>query len=434
MTETDNRGLLRVIKVPFDIKAIFLGALGYIVFVAGGWILDGIYKGVADGTHVMSQFIFQGLAACSVRLGEIPLIGGELVGLTRTLYGTPSAPLNTWEMIGAGVWFLLILSVFGGAICRIVALRISRDESTGAVAALKFAFQNLLSYLLIPVFLGGFIAFFVGCNALAGLACSIPVLGPVLFIVLFPLVIISSIIILLLAVGGLLGLFMMVAAVSTEKNGTLDAISRAFSYLYSRPVAFFFYYFLVYLVASIIILIGAKVFLGLVGSSFDLGFVNDSIQAAFRSGGGHALDLSLPKFGGFGWNAVMVFFAWLFMILLYIGVLGFVVSYILGGSTAIYFALRRDVDGTEDSEIYVEGAEEEEDFGLPPVTPPPAETDTTSEGPAATETPAETPAPEPEKKDEAPAVEAEKKEPSGGGDETAGDEKEEESGEDEKKE
>jgi type IV secretory pathway VirB10-like protein len=65
---------------------------------------------------------------------------------------------------------------------------------------------------------------------------------------------------------------------------------------------------------------------------------------------------------------------WFFMLVLKIGVLGFVVSYIIGGSTAVYFALRRDVDGTEDSEIYIEGAEDEEDFGLPPLTTPAEDT------------------------------------------------------------
>ena len=59
---------------------------------------------------------------------------------------------------------------------------------------------------------------------------------------------------LLLAGAAVLGLFLMVSAVSTEKNGTLDAISRAFSYLYSRPLPFFFYYFLVFLLASIIVI------------------------------------------------------------------------------------------------------------------------------------------------------------------------------------
>ena len=189
MTDTDNRGLLRVIKVPFDIKAIFLGGLGYILFVAGGWILDSLFEGVPDGTHVLATVFYQALDACSITVANIPLVGGAIGGILGALYGRYdyAMGLNWIEMLVTGVWFLFILSVFGGAICRVVSLRIARDESIGAVDALKFSFANLMSYVNIPVFLGIAIAFFVGCNALAGLVSSIPFLGPILFIVLYPL-------------------------------------------------------------------------------------------------------------------------------------------------------------------------------------------------------------------------------------------------------
>ena len=214
----------------------------------------------------------------------------------------------------------------------------------------------------------------------------------------------SAIIILLIAVGGVLGLFMMVSAVSTEKNGTLDAISRAFSYIYSRPVAFFFYSFLVFLVASIIVLIGNDIFLGTVSSTFLQGTLNDGVEHAVKAGMGAAMKVQLPSYDGIAFfDAIGTTFAWFFTILLKLAVLGFVVSYILGGMTAIYFALRKDVDGTEDSEIYVEGMEDEEDFGLPPVTPP-AEEEEKSEEPE--------PEPEPEPEAEAePEPEPEKKAP-----------------------
>ncbi len=165
-------------------------------------------------------------------------------------------------MIVTGIWFLLVLSIFGGAICRVVALRIARDESAGVKEALRFAMSNLRSYVQIPLVLGVAIFIFWGCNWVAGVVIGIPFLGPIAFIVLYPLAILSGLIVLLIAVGGLLGLYMMVAAVSTEKNGTLDAISRAFSYIYTRPLQFFFYYFLIFLLASIIVLIGVDVFLG----------------------------------------------------------------------------------------------------------------------------------------------------------------------------
>mgnify|MGYP000641614355 CR=1 FL=1 len=65
--------------------------------------------------------------------------------------------------------------------------------------------------------------------------------------------------------------------------------------------------------------------------------------------------------------AVGMFVTWLFTIILVLGIKGFVVTYIMGGTTSIYFSLRRDVDGTEDSEIYVEGDDEFDEFDRQPV-------------------------------------------------------------------
>ncbi|MHC4469531.1 MAG: hypothetical protein ACYS99_01080, partial [Planctomycetota bacterium] len=177
MNDSDSRGLLRTIKVPFDLKAIFIGAVGYLIFIAGGWILDAAFPKVPDGTHVVSRFFDQGLEACAVDLGSIPVIGQEVQGIVHTLYGRPSPELGFWEMLVTGVWFLLVLAIFGGAIARIIAMRIARDESVSAKDALTFSTRNLLSYLLIPVFLGVFIAIFWGCNLFAGLVTSLPVVG-----------------------------------------------------------------------------------------------------------------------------------------------------------------------------------------------------------------------------------------------------------------
>jgi hypothetical protein len=44
-------------------------------------------------------------------------------------------------------------------------------------------------------------------------------------------------------------------------------------------------------------------------------------------------------------------FGWLGMLL----VKGFVLSYVVGGLTDLYFVLRREVDGIDDTEVYVEG-------------------------------------------------------------------------------
>jgi hypothetical protein len=273
-------------------------------------------------------------------------------------------------MLITGVWFYAVLSVVGGAICRIMALRIARDESIGVVKAVKFAISNITSYLLVPVFLGGAIAFFWACNLLAGLGSSIPFAGALVFILAFPLAILSSLLILLIAVGGLLGLFMMVSAISAERNGTLDAISRVFSYLYSRPLQFFFHYFVVFVLTFIIVLVGLGIFPGIIAGSVSSGDVYAPTEQGLYAGMGRAMMPALPTFEGLGVHAVLIAaVSWFFTIALYFGILGYVAAYFLGGTTAIYFALRKEVDGTEDAEIWVEGGDEEDEFGLPPAAP-----------------------------------------------------------------
>jgi len=408
VNDMDNRGLLRTIKVPFDVKAIVMGAVGYLVFITGGWILDAVFEGIRGGTHVIARFFDQALMACGLDRGlfDIPLIGGEVRGIVVALFGNASRTLTGLEMVVIGVWFFLILAIFGGAICRIMALRMARDEGLSLGCALSFSVGSIRDYLAVPVFLGGAIFIFWCCNLLAGLVSSIPYVGPILMIILYPLTILSGIIILLIAVGGVLGLLLMIAAISTEKNGALDAISRAFSYIYSRPLQFFFYYFMVFLLASIIVLVGARAFPDIVAGSFNEGTIpGGDFESAFMAGHLQAVGHDFPDFAGHDFfPSIGLFLSWLFMTILLLVVLGYVVTYILGGTTSIYFALRREVDGTEDSEIYIEGAEDEDDFGLPPVTPPAPLPEVKAEEKAEVEVDVtvttDEPAPEPEEKEE----------------------------------
>jgi hypothetical protein len=331
-------------------------------------------------------------------------------------------------MVIVALWFFLVLAVFGGAICRIMALRLARDEGISLGGALTFSVGSIKDYMAIPLILGIGILFFWALNLLAGLTSSIPIVGPFLMIILYALSIISSLIILLIAVGAVLGLLMMIAAISTEKNGALDAISRAFSYIYSRPLQFFFYYFLVFLLASIIVLIGGKMLPNIVQDSFAAGTWPDStFEAAFVDGSEQAQARDFPNFSEHGFfPSIGLFFAWLFMSLLLLGVFGYVITYIMGGTTAIYFALRREVDGTEDSEIYIEGMEDEEDFGLPPVTPPaPVADEPAAEEPAAEEKEKAEEHEEEKPEAEKPEAEAEPEEESAGEDGTEEEEKKE---------
>src|SRR6185295_5870633 len=51
-----------------------------------------------------------------------------------------------------------------------------------------------------------------------------------------------------------------------ERNGSLDAISRAFSYIFARPLQFFWNYFLIVLFAVVILIAGGHFVKILTGS------------------------------------------------------------------------------------------------------------------------------------------------------------------------
>jgi hypothetical protein len=421
MESNGNRTLFQALRVPFDLKAIFLAFLGLVVLWAGGEVLGYFYKTSAISDKVAE---FKDLVpdASEVQVAEvkkelsenleIDVVSGIKHGAASRIIDSrfaanwfaTSYPLTTIQFILGLIWWLLVLSVFGGAVCRVTASRIARDEGVGVREALKFSMANIQTYLAAPIFVVAAILFFWACILLAGVVTSIPVIGPILNLILYPLVILAGLIIVLIGFAGILGLFLMVAAVSAERNGALDAISRAFSYIYSRPLQFFFSYFVIFLFAFVIFFVG-QLFIGTVASSFDTGVWSDDLTAAIQNN--WRKDANTPSCEGVdGFYCIAAFWIWLLHRILWLGVMAYVVFYVLGGTTSIYFQLRRDVDGTEESEIYLaDGGEDEFDFSVTDTTEaPPAATEPAAAEPEAKEPEATEPeATEPEAAEEAPA-------------------------------
>ena len=423
-----GRALFQSLRVPFDLKAVFVAFLGLVVLWVVGLGLGSFYKSqyIGERVDVERDRITEAKgdpdsAPNQKRIGEmrdelskgIEVNGTQLVlkrffdlfipdsfltffrglGLFRFEGAVKGAPieLGNWSFgFGFAVVFL-VYALFGGAICRIVASRIARDESIGVREALTFSFGSWRDYVLAPVFVFVAILFFYWCNALAGLVTSIPWIGPVLGVALLPLVALSSLIIVLIAFGGILGLGLMIAAIAVERNGSLDAISRAFSYIYARPVQFFFYMALVLFFAGIITTVGGQ-WLDVTSESFHAGtWEHSEAEQAVEQNAVHSRrQVMSPKLDGLekfqGLTGIAVF---VFTTLLFWGVKATALFYLIGGTTSIYFLLRREVDGTEESEIYLTDADEDElDFSV-----------TDAATPAAVDAPKPAPAAEPETPD-----------------------------------
>jgi len=405
---TADTGLLprtyfRAPRVPLDLRALFLALVGLGIFRAGAYLLEKM-----TGTDVVLAFFQEAMSL----LRGIPYVGRELADLVYGVFcgvegGPGAADVGTfWYDLVGGVWVLAVWGFFAQAIHRITSLRIARDEGLSLVEGVKFSVKNFVTILCCPLIVAVAIAIFYGCNALAGLVLSLPYLSWILSWVLLPLAAISTLLILLIGIGGVVGLPLVGAAAAWERNGPLDAISRAFSYIFARPLQFFWNYFLILLFTSIIVLVGQH-FVTVLSKSVDAGVLsptasilvdtpergseayakldNDTknlydelntkdtaLEARPFSMSIHAF-LKAP-FGHKGFALVL----WILLNLIQYGVYATAIWWFFGAATSTYADLRADVDGTEEDEIYLE--DEEEDFEAlaknapAPGTPPPGGT------------------------------------------------------------
>jgi hypothetical protein len=278
------------------------------------------------------------------------------------------------EMIGLVALYLAVAAVFGVACCRIAGMRLARDEGVTVGAALGFSLGNIGATIGAFLFMIASVGLFYAANAAAGLLAGVPGVGPFTMWALFPLVLVSALVMYLLLFGSIVGLPLVLASLAIERNGALDAVSRAFSYVYSRPALFFAYAITIWLLGGLlgwsalgIEALSAWSFTHWFPGAESWGEVRQAVHEALKA----VVTIRGPEFGGVEGAAVVGgWAAYLFGLGFHLALMGWVVYYAIGGFAAAYVALRRDVDGTEDEEIWVEG--EEDRFGEPERPAPPS--------------------------------------------------------------
>jgi hypothetical protein len=254
------------------------------------------------------------------------------------------------------LWASAVWALFGGAITRRAALDLGREENVGLQASLRYAAGKWSSYFAAPLLplIGLFIC-----------ACPIFVLGllmrfdiGLLFAgVLWPLALLASLVMALLLLALLFGWPLMWPTISTEGTDSFDALSRSWSYVYHRPLHYLFY-------AAVVTVLGGLGWL-LVAYFADWVAYLPAWAASWTTGGERMDDIfgageSLGTMGR--WGANLIYF-WNGCVRL--SALGFVYSYFWTASTAIYFLLRRDDDGTDLDDVYLEATDQK--YGLPPL-------------------------------------------------------------------
>jgi hypothetical protein len=284
------------------------------------------------------------------------------------------ARYHTYYFILFLLLFSIVWAIFGGAIARIAAVHVARDEKISLSAALRFSTGKFLSFIFAPI-IPLLIVLVVGVVVmLGGLVGNVPWIGPILVGLLFFLAIAAGFVMTLVLLGTGGGFNLMYPTIAVEGSDSFDAISRSFSYVYARPWRMLFYtlvaviygalcyVFVRFFISIMLILthhfVGAGMFVNVDGSRVPLDLWN-TMWPAPETYGGFTYDVDWLTLGPAQSIAAFLVSFWVYLT---VGMLGaFAISFYFSANTIIYYLMRREVDATELDDVYLE--QSEEDFG-----------------------------------------------------------------------
>ena len=304
------------------------------------------------------------------------VVVGAILGLFALITNWPNQYGSWLEFLGsfsgvvfmcvAGLGVLAIWSYFGGAICRICAVEFARDERIEMGEATEFAKKKFWSFFWGPTVPGLGILAFVVCIAIGGVVGRIGLgIGPAAVGLFYPLALLGGFLIVLIGIGGVVGCCLMFPTVAVEGTDAFDAISRAFSYVYSRPWQFLWYILvaLAYGAACVAFVLGfvhVAASISLSVGEFGMGannfmFIRQTLDPA---------KLAFPALAGtqawVSWgHYVAAVLIGAELLVLFALAAGFAASLDCTMMTIIYYLMRKSVDGTDMTEIYLEEEEEE---------------------------------------------------------------------------
>jgi hypothetical protein len=271
------------------------------------------------------------------------------------------------------LYFLLLWSIFGGAVSRIAAVQEARDEKISVRQALRFSTGKVLSFFfapLIPIIIIGFIALVLGLVfAVTQAPWGLGSVWLIVVAVLFFLALLGGLVMALTGIGLVGGGHLMYPTIAVEGSDSFDAVSRSFSYLYARPWQLLWYTFVSLLYGAITYLF-VRFFLHLLlwlthaGVSMFM-YKNaadgSSLMNAIWAGPTDVMKLAYdPDWAvlrtlqciGAG---IMAF--WIYLAISMIG--AYAISLYFSSSTIIYYLMRREVDATAIDEVYLEPNDDE---------------------------------------------------------------------------
>ena len=262
----------------------------------------------------------------------------------------------------ASLWTLSVWALFGGAIARIAGVYLTYGETVGPVAALRAAARKWPSTVGAPLLVMAAIALLALPLVLCGLLLRLDLLA-LLVGLAWIVVLLGGAAVAILAVGLAVGWPLMWSTVAVERTDAFDAISRGFAYLYQRPLHLLFYVVVASLLGTlshIAINLAVNATTAAAHAAVGLGAGEGRLEDLGADGNGISRDVSdVGAVGADGirfWNKVLQAASEYFPL-----------AYLWPAATAIYLLLRREIDGTELTDVVFDDGDPKR--GLPNLTP-----------------------------------------------------------------
>ncbi len=345
--------LLRSVGLAMRPERLFIGAvvlltIATILRIPGYWAGEGWTEVVSERLFTVEwSVIGWRLISLDVEGAAIPLL--QFAAHCRSLWD-----ISWWTTLIVLPLVLLVWGVGGCAICRIAAADVAHGTLVAWGEGARFAWQrkgSVLFALLAPLVLGVLIWFGLAAGGWVLFSVAwVNLLGGMLYVFFILAAILAVVVLVAYAVGFPL----IVPAVAVEGADEIDALARAYPYVFGKPLKYAAYVIILVLLGQVAVTVaswGAKEVV-----SFSRGAATtwtgesaDRIMAAARA----ETIPEEPPYTSSERATARVIRLWETIVDVVVG--AFVVSYFFCGSTVLYLIMRRVCDGQDLGEIWMPG-------------------------------------------------------------------------------
>jgi len=320
--------------------------------------MDMLTPGEAPEPVAPFQYTLDQVQSCGGRLidATVGLEPSAFIAAGRDLLWTTPAGLwqdgHHWFVLIFGLWTAATLALGGGLLCRLEAVGLAIRDAAPVNPALGLAIGRWPAFfgaLLMPLVMAGLLALLLLVFGL--LLLNAPVLN-LLGAVLYGLALLVGLGIALLLLAYAVSCPLLLPAVAAENCDGPDAMHRAIAYIVAKPLRWMLYIFTLMLglaLGLLLVMTVANLTIDLTATLVDQWTFNETFESARAAmTGGEAPEASWHV----GWAAGLVSF-WTGLVQW--AVAGWVIAYLMAGSTRAYLLLRLACDGQDEREIWWPG-------------------------------------------------------------------------------